>query len=74
MYGRIKGAAGIHGKIIRCGGGGGNLQPSVTVTPTQQTQTLTPGAGYDGLKQVVVEAIPSNYGKISYDGHTLTVE
>lgn len=43
-----------------------------TVTPSQQTQTL-----YTTEKtltqNVVVNPIPSNYGKITWDGRTLTV-
>lgn len=41
------------------GGGGGNLQPSKTVNPSTSQQTVTPDTGYDGLEQVVVNAMPS---------------
>lgn len=41
------------------GGGGGNLQPSKTVDPSTSQQTVTPDTGYDGLEQVVVNAMPS---------------
>lgn len=37
------------------------IQNSKTVTPTTSQQTVTPDSGYDGLEQVVVNAIPSNY-------------
>lgn len=43
-----------------------------TVTPSEQKQTL-----YTSSKtlaqNVIVNPIPSNYGKITWDGHTLTV-
>ena len=34
---------------------------SKTATPTESTQTITPGTGYEGLSQVTVGAISSNY-------------
>lgn len=43
------------------------------VTPTQDTQTLET-ADKAMKENVTVAPIPSNYGKISYDGATLTVE
>lgn len=57
-------------------GSGGGVVPKYTgeyeVTPTQQTQTLLT----EGLKMtanVVVNPIPSNYGKITYNGSVITV-
>lgn len=46
-------------------GGGGNLQPDKTATPTKQEQTVRPDPGYDGLRQVTVEAIPDQYADVS---------
>lgn len=42
------------------------------VTPSDQQQTLST-AGFLLAEDVVVDAIPSNYGLITWDGSTLTV-
>ena len=52
--------------------GGGSLQDK-TVTPSQATQTIVADEGYDGLGTVTVNAIPSNFGLISFNGSVLTV-
>ena len=46
------------------GGGNYNLQ-SKSVTPTKQQQAVTPDAGYYGLSDVTVEAIPAQYADTS---------
>ena len=43
-----------------------------SVTPTNQAQTL-PTAGHTLRGDIVVEAIPSNYGLITYNGSIITV-
>lgn len=52
--------------------GTGSLQDK-TVTPSEETQTVHADFGYDGLRNVTVNPIPSNYGLITWDGNTLTV-
>lgn len=44
-----------------------------TVTPAEVPQTVRADPGYDSLGSVTVEAIPSNWGRISWDGTVLTV-
>ena len=50
---------------------------SVSYIPseTAQSATVTADEGYDGLDEVnvYVEAIPSSYGRIAWDGATLMV-
>ena len=43
------------------GGGDYDLETPAAVTPTTAQQTITPSEGYYGLKQVTVNAIPSQY-------------
>jgi len=55
-----------------------NLQTPEPITPTEQQQTITPGARYDGLAQAVVEPIPSEYivpaGKITLTENATDVD
>lgn len=46
------------------GGGNYNLQEKA-ITPTKKATTVTSDAGYYGLSQVVVNAIPENYQDVS---------
>lgn len=55
--------------IIR---GAGETQRK-TVTPTDKPQLITPDDGFDALGSVKVEAIPNNYGLITYDGSRILV-
>lgn len=73
-YGRIVGGgSSIHGKVISGGGSGGRVQHEKTVTPTDNEQIIKADEGYNSLAKVVVEAIPSNYGHIAYNGATIRV-
>ena len=47
-------------------------QGSYEVTPTRETQTLQT-ASKVLAQNVTINPIPSNYGLITWDGHTLTV-
>lgn len=46
---------------------------SKTATPTESSQTIAADSGYDGLSQVTVNPIPTNYGLITYNGSSLMV-
>ena len=46
---------------------------SLSVTPTNEAQIFLPDPGVDGFSKVEVDAIPSNYGLITWDGSVLTV-
>lgn len=48
-------------------------QQERTITPTEVDQIVEPEAGFSALSQVFVKAIPSNYGRIEWNGSTLTV-
>ena len=43
------------------------------VTATDEPQVIQPDDGFVALSQVVVDAIPSNYGKIVWNGSYITV-
>ena len=51
---------------------GEKYEGAYIVTPTNHAQVL-PMAGLNMEEDVVVEAIPSNYGLITWNGTTLTV-
>ena len=54
---------------------GGSVQPyedDYIVTPSEQEQTLET-SGKRLAQNVIVEPIPSNYGRISYSGSVITV-
>lgn len=55
------------------------LQPSGSyqkkvVIPGDTEQVIRVDSGYTGLLEVTVAAIPSNYGKITFNGYILKVE
>lgn len=43
------------------------------VIPSEAIQHIKPSAGYSGLSEVTVAAIPQNYGKITYDGSKILI-
>lgn len=53
-------------------GGGDPYEGPTEVTPGETAQTL-PTAGAIPDVDIVVKAIPSNYGKIGWDGSKMTV-
>ena len=52
--------------------GGGKPETTFSATPAAQRQVITPPEGYV-FSGGVVEAIPRNYGLITYNGYELTV-
>lgn len=44
-----------------------------TITPSGETQVLQT-AGKSTISNIVINPIPSNYGRITWNGYTLTVE
>lgn len=48
-------------------------QVEKVITPTQAEQVLAPEAGTE-FSKVTVKPIPSNYGRISFDGIAIRVE
>lgn len=44
------------------------------VIPADQEQLITAESGHAALSRVTVAAIPSNYGRISFNGYELKVE
>lgn len=57
---------------VLVGGGGIPYEGSYEVTPSEDTQTL-PTAMRSLARDVVVNPIPSNYGRIAYDGTAIMV-
>lgn len=46
---------------------------SLSVTPTNESQLFIPEEGVDGFSRVEVDAIPSNYGLVTYNGSIITI-
>lgn len=44
------------------------------IIPAAQEQVITADRGYTALSKVTVAAVPSNYGRISFNGYELKVE
>lgn len=74
-------SAGFRETSERFSAGFMGVQPYVNVptyegayefTPSDEAQTI-PTAGMRVIEDIVIDAIPSNYGKITWDGSILTV-
>lgn len=55
----------VLGKVIVAVENSPALQSKTGIIPTKEKQTITPDAGYDGLSDVQVEAIPDAYQNVS---------
>ena len=71
IRGGISGGSAIGARIEK-GGGASPYSGDYTVTPSAQAQTLETG-GHVLLSNITVEAIPSNYGLITWNGSVITV-
>lgn len=75
LKGSLTSQGGLHGVIT---GGISRLEPlpyytgDYEVTPTSETQTLNT-ANLSMAENIVVNPIPSNYGRITYNGGYITV-
>lgn len=54
------------------GGGGAEYNGSYSITPSEESQVLRT-ANRRCTQNITVEPIPSNYGRIEWNGTTLTV-
>lgn len=43
------------------------------MTPSSEQQIVTPDANFAALSRVIVEAVPSEYGKVTYTGDEISV-
>ena len=44
-----------------------------SATPTEQTQVIEADSGSFGLSSVTVNPIPTNYGRVTWNGSVLTI-
>ena len=63
----------IQDVVLNVKDGEGRVYQEKTVVPSGVRQSVTPDANYAALSRVIVEAIPSDYGKITYSGDVITV-
>lgn len=73
LCGALSSASASLGGTLSAGYTGYILQDK-EVIPSAEEQTITADAGYNGLSMVKVNPIPSNYGKITWNGIYLKVE
>ena len=71
IRGGISGGSAIGARIEK-GGGASPYSGETVITPSAQAQTLETG-GHVLLSNITVEAIPSNYGLITWNGSVITV-
>lgn len=82
LTGRISSVGSLTGTLSAVGGLSGTLSPGsdsapayqgeTVFTPTNQTQTIQ-ASGYLFSENITINPIPSNYGRITWNGSTLTV-
>lgn len=70
--GNIKSGVQLLGVTGTYEGEGGTLQAK-TATPAKTSQTILPDAGYDGLSQVTVNAVPYTETLNAAGGYTVTI-
>lgn len=51
---------------------GGRFQDKAVI-PSDEIQVISADPGYSALSSVTIDPIPSNYGRITWDGSVLTV-
>lgn len=74
---RFKGT--VKGKSTLCGLLSLPQEPSGAyqekqIIPSDVEQVIMPDKGFTAMRSVTVAAIPSNYGRISFNGYELKVE
>lgn len=72
IAGNIKSGVNLFGVVGDYEGEGGTYQ-SKTATPLKTSQTILPDAGYDGLSQVIVNAVPYVETLNASGGYTVTI-
>ena len=66
----VTGAAGLSASVDKAVGM--PYQGAYTITPGEEAQTI-PTAGANLAQDIIIEPIPSNYGRIGYDGSVISV-
>lgn len=72
IAGNIKSGVNLFGVTGTYEGEGGTYQAK-TATPAKTSQTILPDAGYDGLSQVTVNAVPYTETLNAAGGYTVTI-
>ena len=65
VIGRVSGSQGIGASVMAAIAS--PYHGAYTITPSEQAQTI-PTAGANLAQDIIIEPIPSNYGRIGYDG------